>query len=518
MVDRVRLVEASRSERIASTATEVLDLTRRGAEGQREIITTVRAMLQVTARAYVAMMARGDACNLYIRDLVGNMPWIKGMSIIGPDGRIKCSTLPSAVGLDMSDRPHYEEAIRTNDFVVSDYLVGRSNQAPSIVAAYPAKAIDPSINAVIVASVDLHWVNNLVATLARRPGATVMLIDAGGTVLAGDPQSASWIGKSMREADPFRGFGDKAEGTARSIGPDGVRRIYGFVAVPLSDARLVVGLTEAEVLSHIDRELQLAYLQLAFFGTMVLIAAWIGGERLIVDPIRSLARTATRLGRGDLTARPERQRWAIEFAPLATALRDMAQKLAERDGELRSANEHLEQLALIDPLSGLANRRNFDQNLTRNWKEAIRYRRPLGLLMIDVDHFKLFNDRYGHVQGDTCLRRVGKLLTNVTCRPGDLPARYGGEEFAVLLPGASLAGARIVAERLRHAVEELCIVNADAPLGQVSVSIGLASLVPSPGDKAQSLIEAADAGLYAAKRGGRNTVVADSDLELAEAS
>src|SRR5882724_5474969 len=101
MVDRVRLLEASRSERIASTATEVLELTRRGAEGQREIITTVRAMLQVTARAYVAVMARGDTCNLYIRDLVGNVPWIKGISIIGPDGRIKCSTLPSAIGLDM---------------------------------------------------------------------------------------------------------------------------------------------------------------------------------------------------------------------------------------------------------------------------------------------------------------------------------------------------------------------------------------------------------------------------------
>src|SRR5438309_2234599 len=162
MVDRVRLLEASRSERIASTATEVFDLTRRGAEGQREIITTVRAMLQVTARAYVATMARGDTCTLYFRDLVADLPWIKGMSIIGPDGRIKCSTLSSAIGLDMSDRPHYEEAIRTNDFVVSDYLVGRSNQAPSIVVAYPAQAIDPSVNAVIVASVDLHWVKNLV--------------------------------------------------------------------------------------------------------------------------------------------------------------------------------------------------------------------------------------------------------------------------------------------------------------------------------------------------------------------
>jgi diguanylate cyclase (GGDEF)-like protein len=518
MIDRVRLLEASRSERIASTATEVLDLTRRGAEGQREIITTVRAMLQVVARAYVAMLARGESCNLYVRDLVGNMPWLKGMSIIGPDGRIKCSTLPSAVGLDMSDRPHYEQAILSNNFVVSDYLVGRANQAPSIVVAYPAQAVDPGTNAVIVASVDLHWVNNLAVMLAPRPGATVMLVDAGGTVLAADAQSAGWIGKSVHEADPFREFADKREGTVRSAGLDGVRRIYGFVAVPLSDARLIVGLTEAEVLNRVDRELQLAYVQLAFFGILVLIVAWITGERLIVDPIRSLARTATRLGRGDLTARPERQRWANEFAPLATALGEMAHRLAERESELRSANEHLEQLALIDPVSGLANRRNFDESLARTWKEAIRHGRPVGLLMIDVDHFKLFNDRYGHVEGDACLRRVGKLLMNFACRPGDLPARYGGEEFSVLLPGASLAGARIVAERLRRAVEELRIANADAPLSHLSISIGVASLVPSLGDKAQSLIEAADAGLYAAKRGGRNAVVAHSDIELAAAS
>jgi diguanylate cyclase (GGDEF)-like protein len=394
--------------------------------------------------------------------------------------------------------------------------------------AYPAQAIDPGTNAVIVASVELHWVNHLAAALERRPGATVMLVDAGGTVLAGDPQSAGWIGKSVRDAEPFRGFADKPEGIVRSAGLDGVRRVYGFVAVPLSDARLVVGFPEAEVLNRIDREIQLAYLQLAFFAILVLIVAWIGGERLVVDPIRSLARTATRLGRGDLTARPERQRWAKEFAPLAAALREMAQKLAEREGELRSANEHLEQLALIDPLSGLANRRNFDETLTRTWREAIRHRRPVGLLMIDVDHFKLFNDRYGHVEGDACLRRVGTLLMSVACRPGDLPARYGGEEFAVLLPGASLAGARIVAERLRRAVEELCIANADAPLGQVSVSIGLASMVPSLGDKslgdkslgdkARSLIEAADGGLYAAKRAGRNAVVAHGDIELAAAS
>ena len=518
MVDRVRLLEASRTERIALTASEVLDLTRRGAEGQREIITTVRAMLQVTARAYVAMLAQGETCNLYIRDLVGNMPWIKGMSIIGPDGRIKCSTVPSAVGLDMSDRPHYEEAVRTHKFVVSDYLVGRGNQSPTIVAAYPAQAIDPSVNAVVVASVELQWVGNLVAALERRPGATAMLVDAGSTVLAGDSQIAGWLGKSARDAELFREFGDHTEGTARTAGLDGVRRIFGFVSVPLSDARLVVGLTEAEVLRHIDRQLQLSYVQVGLFGILVLIIAWIGGERLIVDPIRSLARTATRLGRGDLTARPDRAHWAKEFEPLASALKDMAQKLAEREGELRSANERLERLASIDQLSGLANRRIFDEALDRTWRDAIRHGRAVGLLMIDVDHFKLFNDRYGHVAGDMCLRRLGKLLMNFACRPGDLPARYGGEEFALLLPGATLAGARIVAERLRHAVEELCIAHQDSPIGQVSVSIGVAAQVPSRGEKAEGLIEAADAGVYAAKRRGRNAVVAHSDLELAAAS
>ncbi len=516
MIDRVRLLETSRSERIKATATEVLNLTRRGAEGQNEIITAVRAMLQVTARAYVAMLARGETCNLYMKDLVANVPWIKGMSIIGADGRIQCATLPAAIGLDMSDRPHYNEAIRTRDFVVSDYLVGRATQSPAIIAAYPAQALDPGVNAVMVASVDLQWVGTLISSLEQRPGSAVMLIDSNGTVLAGDRQTADWVGKSVEDTPLLQEIGYAAEGTVRVEGLDGVRRIYGFVHVPASDARLVVGLPEADVLRQVDREIQIAYLNLGFFGILVLLIAWIGGERLIVDPIRSLARTATRLGRGELSARPERQRWAKEFAPLAAALNDMAQKLAEREGELRSANEHLEQLASVDPLSGLANRRSFDELLAQAWRQAGRA--PVGLLMIDVDHFKLFNDRYGHVEGDACLRRVGKLLTDFACRPGDLPTRYGGEEFALLLPGASLSGARIVAERLRRAVEELCITNADSPLGQLSVSIGIASMVPSAGVKPEVLVETADAGLYDAKRRGRNTVVAHSSIELAAAS
>ncbi len=107
--------------------------------------------------------------------------------------------------------------------------------------------------------------------------------------------------------------------------------------------------------------------------------------------------------------------------------------------------------------------------------------RPIALLMIDVDHFKLFNDRYGHVEGDVCLRRIGKLLQETATGEDDLPARYGGEEFALLLPGADVDMALKVGERLRDAVEGLCIAQASSPEGQVTISIGVASLVPGVG-------------------------------------
>jgi HAMP domain-containing protein len=284
---------------------------------------------------------------------------------------------------------------------------------------------------------------------------------------------------------------------------DGVRRVYGFVAVPLSDARLVVGFPEAEVLNRIDREIQLAYLQLAFFAILVLIIAWIGGERLVVDPIRSLARTATRLGRGDLTARPERQRWAKEFAPLATALREMAQKLAEREGELRSANEHLEQLALIDPLSGLANRRNFDETLARTWREAIRHRR------------RRFREQSpgASVGGLIAAKRLpsprGQVLMNVatgrvTCRRA-MVARNSCRRAQAPAPASSPS-----ASAVEHASPTLTPAR---PGRRRHRPRPMVPLLRRP--RLQSLIETADAALRRGRpqRGGR-----DSDVELAEAA
>jgi diguanylate cyclase (GGDEF)-like protein len=240
----------------------------------------------------------------------------------------------------------------------------------------------------------------------------------------------------------------------------------------------------------------------------VLLVAWFGGEQLVVRPIRSLVRTAARFGRGDLHARATQEPWVAEFEPLAVALDDMAAKLAEREEELQIANAHLDELASLDGLSGLANRRGFDRELDREWRHAGERGEPLALMMVDIDHFKLFNDRYGHVAGDTCLRAVGETLSLVTLEHAVLVARYGGEEFALLLPGLTIERATAIAEEARKTVEDLLISHSESPCGHVTVSIGVESMIPEKFQSAADLVEAADVALYDAKRRGRNTVTA----------
>lgn len=177
--------------------------------------------------------------------------------------------------------------------------------------------------------------------------------------------------------------------------------------------------------------------------------------------------------------------------------------------ELKKYQDFLRNLALLDGLTGIANRRNFDQTLEREWKRAIRTAQPISLLMLDVDFFKLYNDNYGHAQGDECLRRLAASLGQVTTRPADLVARYGGEEFVCLLPETGGKGALTVAERLRQEIAGLKIPHAYSAVAQhVTVSIGAATITPNPTDQQEKLAAAADQALYRAKKGGRNRVEA----------
>ena len=504
-LDRVRLLEASRTERLDMASAEALDLAKRGAAAQVDMINSTRALLEVVARAYITIARSGRDCTEFLSGFAIDVPWIRGLSVIGPNNRIVCSTRQISVGLDVSDRQYVQDARKSWGFVLSDYLIERTTNQPAVMAAYPTLGKDESINAIIVASVDLRWVGQLAGLLDTHPAASAILIDRNGTVLAQFPEPPEH-GKNHRDSPLVRAIFARLDGTVTMAGFDGARRIFAFVPLAGTTARLLVGLDEAEVLRRIDREIGIAYLQLALFGMLTLLAAWFGGEQLIVEPIRALARTAGRIGRGDLDARPNRVKLAVEFAPLAAALTDMAIKLGERERELRSVNRHLETLASIDSLSGLANRRSFDARLEAEWQRAANLKRPVALMMIDVDHFKLFNDNYGHVEGDHCLRVIGEALAAASSHKADFAARYGGEEFVLLLPDTNLTTALEIADRLRGAMAALAIVHRFAPCGHVTVSIGVACLTPTGAEGPQGLIEAADVSLYAAKRNGRDMV------------
>jgi diguanylate cyclase (GGDEF)-like protein len=190
-------------------------------------------------------------------------------------------------------------------------------------------------------------------------------------------------------------------------------------------------------------------------------------------------------------------------------------ELLEMTRKLEDANETLQRLSTLDGLTGIANRRRLDEFLDLEWRRAVRDGYWMSLLMADVDFFKAFNDAYGHQAGDGCLRRVAGVVNNVSHRPGDLAARYGGEEFVIVLPETDLKGARAVAEALRARVEGLRIRNPGSTVSDVlTLSVGVASLVPTPHSLVPDLMVVADQALYRAKRNGRNRVVtADKEGE-----
>ena len=181
----------------------------------------------------------------------------------------------------------------------------------------------------------------------------------------------------------------------------------------------------------------------------------------------------------------------------------------EAESALRSLNDRLSVMAATDGLTGLANRRAFEVELLQEWRRAIRNETPLGLLLLDADWFKAYNDRYGHQQGDEALRNIAAAAQRLIRRPGDMAARYGGEEFVVLLPDTDLAGAVHTAERICSGVAAMNMKHEAGAFGRMTVSVGVAVMRPQHGDDEGQLVRRADGALYQAKRSGRGRVSVD---------
>lgn len=228
---------------------------------------------------------------------------------------------------------------------------------------------------------------------------------------------------------------------------------------------------------------------------------------------QSVGRDVTERRQAEEALREARDHLEQRVAQRTAALEEANQRLAQVVGELEKARDELHRLSFLDGLTGVANRRYLDAQLDSEWRRAAREEGWLGAVMVDIDHFKRYNDAYGHLAGDECLRRVAQAMAASLRRPGDFLARYGGEEFLVLLPGADLAGALALAQRLRRAVEALDLPHADSPVApRVTVSLGVAVARPQPADPPQAgeqdLLARADRALYQAKQAGRNQVAA----------
>lgn len=194
------------------------------------------------------------------------------------------------------------------------------------------------------------------------------------------------------------------------------------------------------------------------------------------------------------------------FNKITAIISNFEEEVALRTQELQRRNDELNKLSFSDGLTGIANRRLFDDSIASAWKEAVSQQRSIALYMIDIDYFKRYNDTYGRQAGDDCLRAVGWLLSQKARRSSDLSARYGGEEFVVLMRDVNPQNIYTFAQTLQQAVEALQIEHKTSPFGYITISLGMACVVPNPNQAASFLIEMADNALYRAKHSGRNKI------------
>lgn len=323
---------------------------------------------------------------------------------------------------------------------------------------------------VAVVTLDIDNFLSLFGRLDVGRFGAMSLTNTNGQMLVRYPLREQDIGRDLSDSPIFTQYLKQAnEGSASMVSRlDGVERLYAFRRNDQFPLVITVALGLDEALSTWRRGAEL------FAGVVLALLVTIGviGQRLILD--------------------------------IQGRIRTKQQLLAARE-DLLKANERLEVLASQDPLTGLANRRCFDERLSSEFRRASREGTPLSLLLIDIDYFKRYNDTYGHVAGDECLKAVSRLLRDCAKRPGDLAVRYGGEELALILPNTDASGARAVAGLFLESLNQCGLAHNASPFGIVTASLGSASVsgYGAPGGEL-ALIDAADRALYQAKEAGRN--------------
>ncbi|WP_250527226.1 sensor domain-containing diguanylate cyclase [Caballeronia sp. GAWG2-1] len=409
-----------------------------------------------------AVMALSDDLRkLVLFDGATATNYIGGAFVMDGQGRIvveRDASVPNE--LRFKDRDYFTAHAARADvglYISKPYQSRLRNGAYSLALSRRINAPDGSFAGVAVIALNIDYLKALLSRVNVGRAGSVFLVQPDGLMLARKPPLPAGASSTVVRSPTFSSMTDQLNGSYISTSPlDGVRRIYTFAHVPGTQLIAAVAPAEDDVLQGWrERSTMIGGLTL-MFGAGFIVLSWL----------------------------------------LAISLRSRA-----------IAQEKLQRLAGTDSLTGLANRRALDRRLDEEWRRARRADQPLSALFVDVDHFKLYNDTYGHAMGDDALVAVADCIQHSVKRPGDIVARYGGEEFVIVLPSAAEEGAVTFAERLRMMVEALEIPNSGSPRGFLTVSIGCATAHPRHSDDALKLLNNADAALYRAKRAGRNRAV-----------
>jgi diguanylate cyclase (GGDEF)-like protein len=409
-----------------------------------------------------------------MRDIVAATPELQEAFLYDAAGTRRVTSLSVLAPGSNVDREYFRYHMQhpSRAMHIGDPIRSRSTGILTIPLSRRINLPDGSFGGVAMVSLHLAYFGQFYDSFNVGSTGTIILTLDDGTLLYRRPFSQAVVGSNVSRNTVFQYYKSHGpSGTAMLVASvDGIERLYSYRQLDGYPMMVAIALSKAEILHD-------------WWGTvlktggivLVAIGVLLWGGRRMVQQI--LVREA-----------------------LEDALRE-AQEVTELQ------NVSLQAQANTDSLTGLGNRRLFEQTAANEQERARRSGKPCSLIMSDVDFFKKYNDRYGHVAGDACLRQVALAIACGLRRPADLAARYGGEEFVIVLPETDLDGARAVAENIRASIAAQAIPHADSPFAHVTLSLGVYTAAPAEGDVAL-WIRAADAALYEAKETGRNRVVA----------
>lgn len=341
-------------------------------------------------------------------------------------------------------------------------------------------------------------------------GRVVTIYDRNDIVLAQYPGAGARVGEKGPNSRVLEQSHLARKGMFIATDMTGVAQLYAVENVGTNPdgtapIRVVVSIPTRLIFAEADGVLMRTLIGILFVTLLVLVVAWYGAEIFVLRRVHLLLDMADRVRGGDLGARTGFGSGSEELTRLGAALDAMAQELQVRDGQLQEALQRLNQQAATDQLTGLPNRRYLWEALAAELMRARRKQTPLAVMLLDIDHFKQINDRWGHEAGDLVLKNVTHAIRAVV-RGSDIVARHGGEEFVVVLPEAAEEIALARAEAVRAEIAGLQLAYGGKPLGAVTASVGIV-VSHELRETAEGLVRIADEAMYEAKQGGRNRVV-----------